>query len=154
MDFDAKLDELYIDLPELGSPVAGVAHATKIGKLLYLSGCLPMADGRLIAKGRVGIEVRLDVAKQAARAAAVQALAVIAAESGGTLNHVKQIVHLQGFVATGADFRDHGKVLDGASELFALVFGKAGHHARVAVGAASLPQDACVELALLVELMK
>lgn len=152
MNYDAKLAELYIDLPEPRTLTAATVHAVRSGKLLYLGGCLPLADGRVVARGRVGVEVRLDTARQAARAAAVTALAVLAAESGGTLNRVARIVRVDGCIASGADFHDHEKVIDGASELFLTIFGPAGRHARTVVGCTSLPGEACVSLALIVEM--
>ena len=152
MNYDAKLKELYIELPLPRSVTLGTAHAVKSGKLLSLGSCLPFADGRLVAKGRVGIEVRPDTARQAARTAIIQALAIIATESGGTLNRVMQVIRLDGFVAAGGDFRDHEKVIDGASELLVSIFGPAGRHTRNVIGCVSLPMEACVSLSLLVEM--
>ncbi len=152
MDFDEKLDELYIDLPEPPTPAAGTVHAVQVGKLLYISGVLPMSEGKIQPKGRVGLEVKLDNAKFAARVAAVNALSIITAECGGTLNKVKRIIEATGFVASGGDFRQHFKVLDGATELLNQVFGSFGKHTRNAIGCASLPENACVELSLIVEL--
>lgn len=134
MDFDRKLNELFIDLPQPPEPATGTAHAVQVGKLLYISGVLPLAEGKIQSKGRVGLEVRLDNGKLAARIAGVNALAVIATECGGTLNKVKRVIEVTGFVAAGGEFRQHFKVLDGATELFNQVFGPAGKHARSAVG--------------------
>lgn len=152
MDFDKKLADMFIDLPQPPEPAAGTVHAVQVGKLLYISGVLPLAEGKIQSKGRVGLEVRLDNAKFAARIAGVNALAVIAMECGGTLNKVKRIIEMTGFVAAGGDFRQHFKVLDGATELFNQVFGPAGKHTRNAIGCTTLPKDACIELSLIVEL--
>lgn len=152
MDFDEKLDELYIDLPEPPQSATGTTHAVQVGKLLYISGVLPLSEGKIAPKGRVGLEVRQDNAKLAARIAAVNALAIISTECGGTLNKVKRIIQVTGFIAAGGDFRQHFKVLDGATELLNQVFGPAGKHTRNAVGCTTLPQDACIELSLIVEL--
>ena len=150
MDFDAKLDELFIDLPEPVQTAASVSHAVQVGKLIYISGVLPYSEGKIAAKGRVGLEVRLDNAKLAARIAAVNALAILSTELG-TLNKIKRIIELTGYIASGGDFKDHFKVLDGASELLGKIFGPAGRHARNAVGCTCLPQDSCIELSLIVE---
>ncbi len=150
MDFDARLDDLYIDLPEPPDALGSYVHAVKAGKLLFVSGVLPRLEGRIM-KGRAGVDVRLDIAKSAARGAAVNALAIIAAELGGSLNKVKRIVQVAGLVSCGADFKDHSKVLDGASELMGQIFGSAGKHTRIASGAASLPEGATVELSMIVE---
>lgn len=151
MDFDAKLEELYIDLPEPARTMGNVVHAVQTGKLMYISGVLPFSEGKIAAKGRVGLEVRLDKAKLAARIAAVNALAVISKELG-TLNKVKKIVDVTGFIASGGDFKEHFKVLDGASELFSQIFGNVSKHTRSAVGASCLPQDSCIELSLIIEI--
>jgi enamine deaminase RidA (YjgF/YER057c/UK114 family) len=152
MDFDTKLEELFIDLPEPPQSATGTAHAVQVGKLLYVGGILPFSEGKIAVKGRVGLEVRLDNAKLAARTAAVNALAVIATELGGTLNKVKRIVEVTGYIASGAEFRQHFKVLDGVSELFFQIFGAAGKHTRNAIGCTNLPNDACIELSLIVEI--
>lgn len=152
MDFDAKLNELFIDLPEPVTIKNGFAHAVALGKILYVGGQLPFADGRLMAKGRVGFEVKLDTAKLAARMACIHALAVIAAQSNGTLNHVKRIIRVEGHLATGGDFADHDKVMSGASELLTAVFGKFGAGTCVVTGVASLPQNAPVMISMLVEM--
>jgi len=152
MDFDAKLDELFIDLPEPVHLTSGTAHAVQTGKLLYIGGVLPFSEGKMASKGRVGLEVRLDNAKLAARIAAVNALAIMWKEFGGTLNKVKRIVQVTGYIASGGEFRQHFKVLDGATELFSQIFGSAGKHSRNAIGCAALPNDACIELSLIVEI--
>ena len=152
MDFDAKREELFIDLPEPPHLTGGALHAVKVGKILHIGGVLPLSEGKVANKGRVGLEVRLDNAKFAARLAAINTLAVIAKESGGTLNKVKRIINVTAYIASGGDFRQHFKVVDGASELFTQIFGSAGKHARNAVGCTCLPQDACVELATIVEM--
>ena len=151
MDFDTKLDELFIDLPEPQQPASGTVHAALVGKLLYIGGVLPYSEGKIAVKGRVGIETRMDNAKLAARIAAINALAVIVSELGGTLNKVKRIVEVTGYIASAPDFKQQFKVLDGASELFSQIFGPAGRHTRNAIGCAALPNDACIELSLIVE---
>lgn len=152
MDFDEKLAELFIDLPEPSADVGSAVSAVQVGKILYVGGVLPFAEGRIQNPGRVGVEVRLDMAKLAARTAAVYVLAIVAKEQGGSLNKIKRIISLDGYIACGSEFRDHGKVLDGASELIGQIFGPFGKHIRTAVGVSSLPQNACVELSAVFEL--
>ena len=151
VNFDQKLEELYIDLPEPPPDSGSTLSAVQVGKLLHVSGALPLAEGRMQYPGRAGVEVRLDMAKMAARIAAVMVLAIVRRELKGSLKRVKRIVSVDGYVACGADFRDHGKVLDGASELFGQVFGPFGKHLRTAVGVSSLPGNACVELSAVFE---
>lgn len=152
MDFDDKLDELFIDLPEPPADLGPSVAAVTVGKLLIVGGALPLAEGRIQFPGRVGIEVRTDSAKLAARTAAVMALSLARRELGGTLSKIRRIVRVDAFVAAGVDFRDHAKVADGAGELFAQVFGNHGRHVRAVVGVSSLPQQACVELMVTFEL--
>lgn len=151
MNFDDKLKELFIDLPEPPLEVSNAVRAVSVSKLLQVGGILPSAEGRLQYAGRVGVEVKLDQARLAARMAAILALAIAKRELGGTLNKIKRVIRIDGYVACGADFRDHIKVVDGASELFVQIFGTQGKHLRTAVGAVSLPQNACVEISVIFE---
>jgi enamine deaminase RidA (YjgF/YER057c/UK114 family) len=153
MDHDKRIDELFLDIPEAPAEKgASTAHAVKTGRLVFLSGVLPWKEGRLAYKGRVGLELTLDTGKLAAHAACVQALGILRHFLDGSLNSVKQIVLLKGFVASGAEFKEHQKVLDGASKLLTDIFGgTAGRHARTAVGVNALPGGAAVELEMIVE---
>lgn len=151
MSFDKKLEELFIDLPEPPEDRGNTVGAVSAGRLLHVGGVLPFAEGRLQYPGRVGVEVRPDNARLAARAAALQALAIVRRELGGSLDRVRRVVRVDGFVACGADFRDHSKVIDGASELFNQIFGPFGKHIRTAVGASSLPNNSCVEISVVFE---
>ncbi len=150
MTFSDKLEELFIDLPEPAPDRGNAVAAMKVGKLLHVGGVLPFAEGRLQFPGRAGVEVRLDNARMAARTAAVQMLAIVARELG-SIDKVRRVVRLDGLVASGADFSDHEKVVDGASELFVQLFGPFGKHVRTAAGAASLPRGACVQLSAVFE---
>ena len=147
---EAKLRALGLELPPAPRPVGAYVPSVRTGNLVFVSGQLPMKDGELIAKGRVGNEVALDEARQCARQAALNALAAVAAELGG-LKHVARIVRVTGYVASAPGFTDQALVLNAASDLLAEIFGEAGRHSRVAVGAAELPLGAPVELELVVE---
>lgn len=151
MSHESKLNELFVDLPE-PAPDAGNSRAcVVVDKLLCVGGILPFSEGRIQHTGRVGVEIRPDNAKLAARMAAVYALAVARKELG-SLDKVRRVVSTEGFVACGADFKDHAKVIDGACELFVHIFGNNGKGTRTAVGAFSLPQNACVELSVVFEI--
>ena len=152
MNFDDKLDELFIDLPEPPEDVGNSVSAVKVGKLLHIGGVFPFSEGRIQSPGKAGIELRLDSAKLAARTAGVMILAIVNKECGGTLNKVKRVVSLNGYVASGVDYQNHAKVINGASELFIQIFGKYGKHIRTAAGVTSLPGNACVELSAIFEL--
>lgn len=152
MNYDDKLEELFIDLPEPPQDIGSAVSAVQIGKFLHIGGTLPFSEGRVQYPGRVGVEVRLDNARLAARSAAVMVLAQARRALDGTLNNIRRVVKMDGFVACGADFKDHLKIVDGASELFVQIFGTNGKHIRTVAGAPSLPQNACVELSVVFEI--
>ena len=133
-DYYARLTELGITLPKVVPPVAAYQPAVRSGDHVYVSGQVPMVDGKL---PETGLADDLDLAR-------AQELARICG-----LNAVKQIVKVTGFVAASAAYTDHPKVINGASELFGEVFGDAGVHARAAVGVASLPLGSPVEVELI-----
>lgn len=147
---DARLKELGIVIPEVATPVASYVPAQVTGNLLYTAGQLPFFDGALMATGKVGGEVTATEAIELARVCTLNALA--AAQSVlGSLDRIKQIVKVNGFVASTPDFIGQPTVLNGASELLGEIFGDVGKHARAAVGVAVLPLDAPVEVELIIE---
>jgi enamine deaminase RidA (YjgF/YER057c/UK114 family) len=152
MNFDEKLEELFIDLTEPPEDLGNTVCAFISGKHLMVRGVFPYASGRLQFPGRVGVEVKLDNAKLAARTAAMMVLSYAMRELGGSLGKIRRVMEMTAYVACGADFRDHVRVVDGASELFAQVFGKYGKHARTIAGVSSLPGGASIELSVTFEL--
>ena len=149
-----RLAELGITLPPVAAPVAAYVPAVRSGVYVYTSGQLPMVDGTLRATGKVGYGDGLVdpvLAADLARTAALNALAAVA-EQAGSLDRVRRIVKLVGFVASDPTFTGQPQVVNGASELLGQVFGEAGVHARSAVGVSVLPLDAPVEIELIVEL--
>jgi enamine deaminase RidA (YjgF/YER057c/UK114 family) len=120
------------------------------GSLVYTAGQVPLRDGTLAAKGKVGGEVSPDEARECARICALNALAAAAAEAGG-LDAILRVVKVTGFVASAPGFTGQPGVINGASDLLGEVFGEAGLHARSAVGVAELPLGAPVEVELVVE---
>ncbi len=154
---EGRIASLGLILPEAPKPVAAYIPSRLAGNLLYVSGQIPFRDGVLIAKGKVGEEISLETAIACARQCTLNGLAVVragvaAAGMQGGLDRVKQIVRVACFVACAPHFTDHPKVANGASELLLELFGDAGRHACAAVGAASLPLDAPVEVEFMVEL--
>ena len=153
MNFDKRIDELFIDLPEPAPEVGAIVHVAQAGKLLFVGGAFPWKDGRMAYRGRIGLELNLDSGRLAASAACMQAIGQLQKYLGGTLNKIKRIVMLRGFVASGSEFKDHQKVLDSASQLLTDIFGSvAGRHARSAIGVTALPHGAPVELEMVVEI--
>ncbi|MFD0785488.1 RidA family protein [Micromonospora azadirachtae] len=145
----AKLAELGHELPEVVPPVASYVPAVQSGRHVYVSGQLPMAEGKLLATGKVGAGVSAEQGKDLAQRCALNAMAAIDSLVG--LENVVKIVKLTGFVASAPGFTGQPAVINGASDLFGAVFGEAGRHARSAVGVAELPLDAPVEVEVIVE---
>lgn len=147
---ESRLAEHGLTVPEVAAPVASYVPAVRTGNYIFTSGQLPMAGGELVAAGIVGA----DVDEAAAAAAAAQcALNVIAAVKSiiGDLDKVVRVVKVVGFVASAPNFTNQPVVINGASDVFAKAFGDAGVHARSAVGVASLPRNAAVEVEAIVE---
>ncbi|MFC4589099.1 RidA family protein [Sphaerisporangium corydalis] len=147
---EERLAELGLTLPEVVRPLAAYVPAVRTGNHVYTSGQLPMVEGKLLATGKAGAEVTAEQAKDLARVCALNALAAVASVAGG-LSQIVRIVKVVGFVASTPDFTGQPQVVNGASELLGEIFGDAGRHARSAVGVASLPLDAPVEVELIAE---
>jgi enamine deaminase RidA (YjgF/YER057c/UK114 family) len=144
-----KLASLGLSLPSVPVPVAAYVNCVRSGNLLYLSGGLPI-DGDKKFIGKVPTEISVEQAQEAARMIILNRLAVIQDEIG-SLDLVKQIVTLTGFVNSQPDFYGHPQVMNGASELLVEIFGEKGKHSRTALGAAALPLNVAVEINLIVE---
>jgi enamine deaminase RidA (YjgF/YER057c/UK114 family) len=144
-----KLNSLGHSLPAVPVPVAAYVNCVRSGNLLFLSGGLPINDERKII-GKVPTDVSIEEAQEGARMIVLNRLAVIRAEIG-SLDKVKQIVALNGFVNSEPDFYGHPQVVNGASELLVEIFGDKGKHSRTALGAAGLPLNVAVEINLIVE---
>lgn len=152
MNVEAKLKELNLELPDAPKPIAAYIPAVQTGKLLLVSGQLPMHHGELIFKGKVSAHVNIADAQKAARQCILNALAIVKEHLHGDWSKLARIVRIGVFVASGDNFYDQSKVANGASELLVEIFGQSGKHARAAVGVNSLPLDAPVEIELMVEL--
>jgi enamine deaminase RidA (YjgF/YER057c/UK114 family) len=144
-----KLKSLGITLPEPVKPVANYVPWVKAGNLVFISGQLPMQNGKLLATGQVE---SLETATTAARECAINLIAHMRDAAGGNLEKIHRIVQLRGFISAPPSFTDHAKVMNGASDLMVDVFGEAGRHARTTVGVPSLPLGATVEIEAIVEL--
>jgi enamine deaminase RidA (YjgF/YER057c/UK114 family) len=147
---EERLQQLGIVLPPPPKPVAIYVPSVLSGNLLFISGQLPIQDGTLPETGHVGSEVSVEAAKTAARRATLNALS-IARDAAGNLDRIRRIVRLVCHVASAPGFTEQHLVANGASELLGQVFGDAGRHARLALGAAELPLNAPVEVELILE---
>jgi len=151
---ETRLAKLGIALPEAPKPIAAYVPAVRSGKLLFVSGQLPLKDGQLVATGRVPSQVPVTVAQHAAAQCAINALAIVKAELDGDWSNLKRVVRLGALVASDDQFADQAQVANGASELLVDVMGKKGRHARAAVGVNALPLGASVEVEFIFELKK
>ena len=147
---EQRIEELGLTLPQVPAPVAAYVPAVRTGNLVYTSGQVPLVEGKLAKTGKLGAEVSLEEGVEMARICGLNALAALKSEVGD-LGKVVRVVKVVVFVASEPSFTDQPKVGNGASELFAAVLGDAGRHARSAVGVASLPLDAPVEVELIAE---
>ncbi len=150
MSLSDRLTEWGITLPAAAAPVAAYVPVVVVGNLAHVSGQLPFIDGQL-GTGRLGEDGSTEQGYAAARACGLMILAQLEAALG-SLDRVERVVKLGAFVNSAADFTDQPKVANGASELMAQVFGKAGKHARSAVGVPVLPLGAAVEVDAIVAL--
>jgi enamine deaminase RidA (YjgF/YER057c/UK114 family) len=148
-DAHDRLAELGLKLPAVVPPVAAYVPAVQTGNHVYVSGQVPIVDGRLLAAGKVGADVAPEQAAELARQCALNALAAVDSLVG--LERVVRVVKVVGFVASAEGFTEQPAVINGASELFGAVFGEAGRHARSAVGVAELPLGAPVEVEAIFE---
>jgi enamine deaminase RidA (YjgF/YER057c/UK114 family) len=150
MAVEDQLRALGLELPPAPRPVASYVPAVRSGDLLFLSGILPMKDGRPAWIGKIGRELTVEQGAEAARLACLNALAVVRGELG-SLDAVARIVRLGGHVASAEGFTQQPAVVNGASDLLVAIFGDAGRHARLALGAYELPLGAAIELELIVQ---
>ncbi|MBI2082523.1 MAG: RidA family protein [Deltaproteobacteria bacterium] len=150
MGIEDRLRELQIDLPEV-APAGNYLPSCRVGNLIFISGQLPKVEGRIAFRGRVGKEVDLESARRAAKACVANLLAVLKQDLG-SLDRVKKVVRLTGYVNSFPGFQEQHKVVDGASDLLVEIFGDSGRHSRVSVGVVELPMGAAVELEMIVEI--
>lgn len=152
MDADARFAELNLELPPAPQPVGVYKPLVIVGNLAYLSGHGPLLPDKSLITGKVGSDLNLEQAKLAARQVGLALLATLKSQLG-SLSRVSRVVKVLGMVNATPDFQEHPKVINGASELFAQVWGPdAGVGARSAVGMGSLPTNIPVEIEMIVEL--
>jgi enamine deaminase RidA (YjgF/YER057c/UK114 family) len=145
-----KLKSLNIELPPVAAPAAAYVPFVQTGNLVFLSGHIAKKDGKVWV-GQLGRNMSTEEGKSAARAVAIDLMGTLHA-AVGDLNRVKRIVKLMSLVNSTPDFTEQHLLTNGASELFAEVFGPSGAHARSAFGVAQIPMGACVEIELIAEI--
>lgn len=149
---ESRLKDRGITLPVAAAPAANYLPFTISGNTLYLSGQLPMENGKVAVTGIVGRDVDVAAAQRAAELCAINILAQAKAALGGDLGRIRRILKLNGFIASMPDFTEQHLVMNGASNLIADLLGDAGKHARAAVGMAALPLNASVEIDAIIEI--
>jgi enamine deaminase RidA (YjgF/YER057c/UK114 family) len=152
MSFEKKIQELKVKLPEAKPPV-GSYVATKItGNLLFISGQISMAENGELIKGKIGKDLSTEQGYDAAKRCGLSIIAQAKVACNGDLSKIKSCIKLTGFVNSTEDFTEQPKVINGASDLIAAIFGDAGMHARAAVSTNSLPLGVSVEVDAIFEL--
>ena len=146
MNIIEKLKEMNIELPKPAAPLAAYVPVVISGGAAYVSGQLPVKDGKVVYSGTFGNDISIEDGQKAAQLCAVNILAALSGALGGDLGRVGRLVKISGFCAATSDFKDHPKVINGASEFFKSVMGDNGAHARAALGVSSLPLGAAVEI--------
>jgi enamine deaminase RidA (YjgF/YER057c/UK114 family) len=141
-----KLTQMNIELPTPSTPVASYVPYVVVDKLVFISGQLPLEEGKVKVEGTGGKDVDMEAGQRAARLCALNLLSHLKNACGGDLDRVKACVKLGGFIASAPGFYDQPKVMNGASELMQEIFGEAGCHSRFAVGVSALPRNAAVEV--------
>ena len=152
MSYDDKLKELKINLPEAKAPVGNYVATKVSGKMLFISGQISIDETGQLIKGKVGKDLDTDAGYNAAKRCALSIIAQVKKACDNDLSKVKSCVKLTGFVNSTDEFVDQPKVLNGASDLIASVFGDAGMHTRAAVSTNSLPLGVSVEVDAIFEL--
>lgn len=145
MTVSETLSQLSITLPAVSGPFGAYVPAKRVGNLVFVSGQLPMKDGKLLAAGQVPSRCSIEVARAAARQCVINALAAAATLPGG-VDSLAGVARVGAFVSSDSTFTDQPKIADAASELLQQIFGEAGQHVRAAVGVNTLPRDASVEI--------
>ena len=152
MNFEKKIEELKIILPEAKPPVGSYVATKIVGNLLYISGQISISKNGELIKGKVGKELTTDEGYKAAERCGLSIISQAKVACGGDLSKIKSCVKLTGFVNSTDNFIEQPKVINGASDLIASVFGEAGMHTRAAVSANSLPLGVSVEVDAVFEL--
>ena len=152
MDFENKIKELKINLPEAKAPVGSYVATKIVGNLLYISGQISISENGELIKGKIGKDLSTEEGYKAAERCALSIISQAKVACGGDLSKIKSCIKLTGFVNSTDNFTEQPKVINGASDLIVSVFGDAGMHTRAAVSTNSLPLGVSVEVDAIFEL--
>ena len=146
-----KLKEKNIKLPAPPNPAGSYIPIKTSGRLAFVSGQIPVRDGKVVYCGKVPHTQSVESAQEASKLCIINALSQLNAYFG-TLDNISQIIRISGFVNSAPDFFDHPKIINAASDFLFEIFGDIGKHSRIAVGVSSLPLDSTVEIDMIVEI--
>ena len=152
MNYDDKIKELNINLPEAKAPVGNYVATKTLGKMLFISGQISIDENGQLIKGKIGKDLDTEAGYNAAKRCALSIVSQVRKACGDDLSKVKSCIKLTGFVNSSEEFTEQPKVINGASDLIASIFGNAGMHTRAAVSANSLPLGVAVEVDAIFEL--
>ena len=152
MNYEEKLKELNINLPEAKAPVGNYVAAKVSGNILFISGQISIDENGQLIKGKVGKDLDTNAGYEAAKRCALSIVAQVKKACDNDLSKIKSCIKLTGFVNSTEDFTDQPKVINGASDLIASIFGDSGMHTRAAVSTNSLPLGVSVEIDAIFEL--
>ena len=152
MKFEEKIKELKIDLPEAKAPVGSYVATKIVGNMLFISGQISISDNGELIKGKLGRELNTDDGYEAAKRCGLSIISQVKKACKGDLSKIKSCVKLTGFVNSTEDFIEQPKVINGASDIIASIFGDSGMHTRAAVSTNSLPLGVSVEVDAIFEL--
>jgi len=145
MNIEEKIKSLNLKLPEPPKPAGAYIPVVRAGSFIFTSGMLPIEAQKIKIKGKLGKEVNISQGYEAARICILNGLSAIKQEIG-SLDKIKQVIRLNGYIQSEKGFTEQANVLNGASELLVSIFGEAGKHSRTAIGVSELPLNASVEL--------
>jgi len=152
MNFEEKIKELNIELPDAKSPVGSYVASRIIGKMLFISGQISISSNGELIKGKLGRELETEAGYEAAKRCGLSIISQVKKACNDDLSKIKSCVKLTGFVNSTKDFIEQPKVINGASDLIVSIFGEAGMHTRAAVSTNSLPLGVSVEVDAIFEL--
>ena len=148
---EEKLKELGIELPTPPNPAGSYIPVVTTGNLAFISGQIPMKEGKVVFEGKVPDKQSLDSARDAAKICIINGLAQLKSNLG-SLDRITKFVRISGFVNSSPEFTEQPKVINAATDLLVEVFGDMAKHSRIAVGVASLPLNSTVEIDMVVEI--
>ena len=150
--FDKNIKDLDLKIPDIAIPIANYVPYKLINNNLYISGQGPSKDGNIIFKGKIGIDISEEEGIKAAELCCINIIAALKNAINGDWERLEGFVKLGGFINCKADFSNHPKIINGASDLLVKIFGERGKHTRFAVGSNSLPVNISVEIDALIKL--